>query len=166
MFWQPQKLPRVTRALDLENRRFVAPWQPLRPGPPSHRAGQREAVEAVLEHHEHGAAVSLVLDGGAEVVDTLTFASNIRGVSSHAASATGWRSALKGRGWRPRWCGRPSATFACTGCRPRRPRATSSGGSVSSTNGVARSYVHIVGRWQDNVLYQLLTPAPQTVVTY
>jgi len=33
-------------------------------------------------------------------------------------------------------------------------------------DGVARSYVHIAGRWQDNVLYQLLTPAPQTVVTY
>lgn len=31
--------------------------------------------------------------------------------------------------------------------------------------GVARSYVHIAGRWQDNVLYQLLTPAPQTVVS-
>ena len=72
-------MPGVTRALDLENRRFVAAWQPLRPGPPSHRAGQRKAVEAVLEHHEHGSAVSLVLDGGAEVVDTLTFASNIRG---------------------------------------------------------------------------------------
>jgi ribosomal-protein-alanine N-acetyltransferase len=32
--------------------------------------------------------------------------------------------------------------------------------------GEARSYMHIAGKWQDNVLYQLLTPTPERVVTY
>lgn len=42
MFWQPQMMHLVTRALDIEdvealtalyveNRQFLAPWQPLRP---------------------------------------------------------------------------------------------------------------------------------------
>ena len=31
--------------------------------------------------------------------------------------------------------------------------------------GVAAAYMHIAGRWQDNVPYQLLTPAPETVTT-
>jgi ribosomal-protein-alanine N-acetyltransferase len=32
--------------------------------------------------------------------------------------------------------------------------------------GTARQYLHIAGQWQDNVLYQLLTPGPERVVTY
>ncbi len=31
--------------------------------------------------------------------------------------------------------------------------------------GVAPSYMHIAGQWQDNVLYHLLTPAPERVMT-
>lgn len=31
--------------------------------------------------------------------------------------------------------------------------------------GTAPSYLHIDGRWQDHVLFQLLTPAPDRVVT-
>jgi RimJ/RimL family protein N-acetyltransferase len=32
--------------------------------------------------------------------------------------------------------------------------------------GVARSYMHIAGQSQDNILYQLLPPTPERVVTY
>ena len=32
--------------------------------------------------------------------------------------------------------------------------------------GTARQYMHIAGQWQDNALYQLLTPDPERVVTY
>jgi hypothetical protein len=31
--------------------------------------------------------------------------------------------------------------------------------------GEAKEYLHLAGRWQDNLLYQLLTPTPERVVT-
>lgn len=81
----------MTRVLDLadvealtglyvDNRQFLAPWQPLRPDAYYTRAGQREAAEAVLAQHESGTAVPLViLDGGGAIVGTLTIASITRG---------------------------------------------------------------------------------------
>ena len=173
-------MPGVTRALDLEdvkalmalyieNRRFLAPWQPLRPessstsgrpaqggpggpGAPGSRCSRLLGLERRRRGRGH-ADRSLRSSGGP---------------SRHAASATGWRSALKGRGWRPRRCGRPSAspseTFACTAGAGRDAHAQPAQRVFQRVGfehyGVARSYVHIAGRWQDNVLYQLLTPAP------
>ncbi|MCW2726793.1 MAG: acetyltransferase, partial [Frankiales bacterium] len=90
-FWQHRLMPTVTRplalddvealtALYLQNRQFLAPWQPLRPDSYFTEAGQREAVGALLAQSETGSAVPLViLDEEGAVVGTLTLASIIRG---------------------------------------------------------------------------------------
>ncbi len=60
------------RSLYVQNRRFLAPWQPVRPDSNFTGAGQREAVEALLAQKETGSAFPLViLDGGGDVVGTL-----------------------------------------------------------------------------------------------
>jgi [ribosomal protein S5]-alanine N-acetyltransferase len=115
------------------------------------------------------------MDGSGGVAGTLTIASVIRGLISRAASATGWPSGLKVRGLRPPRSGRlqtshfgdlrlhriQAETLTHKPALPARASARR-----LDKYGEARSYMHIAGEWQDNVLYQLLTPTPERVVTY
>lgn len=177
----------VTRALDLddvealtalhvENRRFLAPWQPLRPDSYFTEAGQRDAVEAALAQQERGAAVPLViLHRGGGVVGTVTLASIIRGAFQSCSVGYWLAERAQGHGLATAAV-REAVDLAFSELRLHRVQAETLTHNRRSQRvlervgfeqyGVARSYMHIAGEWQDNVLYQLLTPAPETVVTY
>ena len=186
-FWQLQKVQTRTRALCLEdvevlavlyvqNRRFLAPWQPLRPESYFTQAGQHTAVEAVLKQQDRGAAVSLViLGGGGGVVGTLTLASIVRGAFQSCRVGYWLAERAQGRGLATAAM-QEAVDLTFGDLRLHRLQAETLTHNQRSQrvlqrvgfeqDGMARSYLQIAGRWQDNVLYQLITPTPETVVTY
>ena len=177
----------VTRPLDLDdvqvltelhrtNREFLAPWQPLRPDSFFTEAGQREAVEAVLAQRAAGtAAPLLILDRSGAVAGTLTLASIIRGAFQSCSVGYWLAESAQGHGLATDAL-REAAELAFGDLRLHRVQAETLTHNQRSQRvldragferyGEARSYMHIAGEWQDNVLYQLLTPTPERVVTY
>lgn len=180
-------MPPVTRPLELadvgalatlyvENRQFLAPWQPLRPDSYFTEAGQREAVEAVLAQKASGSAVPLaILDDSGAVAGTLTVASIIRGAFQSCSVGYWVAEHAQGQGLATAAL-REAAELAFGDLRLHRIQAETLTHNARSQRvlqrvgfekyGVARSYMHIAGEWQDNVLYQLLTPTPERVATY
>lgn len=180
-------MPTVTRPLDLadvgaltslyvENRQYLAPWQPLRPDSYFTQAGQREAIGALLAQKETGSAVPLViLDGGGAVVGTLTLASVIRGAFQSCSVGYWLSEGSQGRGLATAAL-REATDVAFRDLRLHRVQAETLTHNLPSQRmlqrvgfqqyGQAPSYMHIAGDWQDNLLYQLLTPTPERVVTY
>jgi ribosomal-protein-alanine N-acetyltransferase len=186
-FWQHRLMPTVTRplalddvealtALYLQNRQFLAPWHPLRPDSYFTEAGQREAVGALLVQLEAGSAVPLViLDDEGAVVGTLTLASIIRG--AFQSCSVGYWLAERSQGQGLATAALRAATQVAFGdLRLHRVQAETLRQNLPSQRvlhrvgfqqyGDAPSYMHIAGEWQDNLLYQLLTPTPEVVATY
>lgn len=180
-------MPHVTRPLTLadvgaltalyvENREFLAPWQPLRPDSYFTEGGQREAVEAALKGRASGGSVPLIIiDRDGEVAGTLTVSSIIRG--AFQSCSVGYWLAERSQGQGLATAGLREAADLAFGdlCLHRVQAETLSHNARSQRvldrvgfeqYGAARSYMHIAGEWQDNVLYQLLTPTPERVVTY
>lgn len=163
-------------ALYVENRQFLAPWQPLRPDSYFTRDGQLEAVEAALGQKASGSAVPLViLDGDGTVVGTLTISSIIRGAFQSCSVGYWLAERAQGQGLATAAL-REAVDLAFADLRLHRVQAETLTHNQRSQRmldrlgfekyGEARSYMHIAGEWQDNVLYQLLTPVPERVVTY
>jgi ribosomal-protein-alanine N-acetyltransferase len=177
----------VTRPLDIddvhvltslyrENREALAPWQPLRPDAYFTEAGQREAVEAVLAERARGSAVPLlILERSGAVAGTLTLASIIRGAFQSCSVGYWVAESARGQGLATDAL-REAADLAFGALRLHRIQAETLTHNQRSRSvlqrvgfekyGEARSYMHIAGKWQDNILYQLLTPTPDRVVTY
>jgi ribosomal-protein-alanine N-acetyltransferase len=162
-------------ALHFENRQFLAPWQPLRPDSYFTEAGQPEAVEAILAHKARGVAFPLVtLDRSGGVVGALTIASIIRGAFQSCSVGYWLAEHAQGQGLATAAL-REAADLVFGDLRLHRIQAETLTHNLRSQRtlkrvgfeqyGVAPSYMHIAGHWQDNVLYQLLTPAPERVVT-
>jgi ribosomal-protein-alanine N-acetyltransferase len=180
-------MPDVTRPLTLDdvpalallyrdNRQFLAPWQPLRPDSYFTAEGQREAVEAVLAQQTSGNAVPLAItDSGGSLVGTLTIASIIRGAFQSCSVGYWLAEGSQGQGLATSAL-REAVDLAFGALRLHRVQAETLPHNERSQRtlrrvgfeqyGVAPSYMHIAGEWQDNVLYQLLTPTPDRVVTY
>ena len=167
-----QMLTELQRA----NREFLAPWQPLRPDSHFTEAGQREAVEALLAQRAAGTAVPLViLDRSGAIAGTLTLASIIRGAFQSCSVGYWLAEGAQGQGLATDAL-RAAAELAFGELRLHRVQAETLTHNLRSQRvlhragferyGEARSYMHIAGEWQDNVLYQLLTPTPERVVTY
>lgn len=163
-------------ALHVEHRQFLAPWQPLRPDSYYTRAGQLEEVEAALALRASGSAVPLiVMNSRGEVVGTLTIASIIRGAFQSCSVGYWLAEHAQGQGLASAAL-REAADLAFGEFRLHRIQAETLMHNQRSQRvlerlgferyGVARSYMHIAGQWQDNILYQLLTPTPERVVTY
>jgi ribosomal-protein-alanine N-acetyltransferase len=163
-------------ALFRENREFLAPWQPLRPGSYFTYAGQREAVEGLLAQQATGSAVPFVIaNGSGSVVGTFTIASIIRGAFQSCSVGYWLAETAQGQGLATAAL-REAADLAFGDLRLHRMQAETLTHNQRSQRvlqrvgfrqyGEAASYMHIAGQWQDNVLYQLLTPTPERVVTY
>jgi ribosomal-protein-alanine N-acetyltransferase len=177
---------RITRPLRLNdaaalsdvlsaNRAFLAPWQPLRPDTYYGVDGQREAIAKALKQHDADVAVPLVIeDHSGALVGTITLQSIIRG-AFQSCSVGYWLSEdAQGQGLATAALAE-AASIAFGPLRLHRIQAETLRENVRSQRvltragfveyGVAESYMHIGGRWQDNVLYQLLTPTPDRVIT-
>lgn len=177
----------VTRPLSLDdvhalialydaNRDFLAPWQPRRPEFYFTEAGQREAAQALLAQQASGSAVPLVItDAQGAVVGTLTLASIIRGAFQSCSVGYWLAEDAQGRGLATAAL-REAVEIAFGDLLLHRVQGETLTHNRRSQHvlervgferfGEARSYMHIAGAWQDNVLYQLLTPTPDRVVTY
>lgn len=186
-FCEHRLMPTATRPLNLddvealtglyaENREFLAPWQPLRTPSYFSEAGQREAVQAALAQQATGGSFPLViLDASGAVVGIFTIASIIRG--AFQSCSVGYWLARRSQGKGLATAALQEAVDLAFGdLRLHRIQAETLTQNERSQRllrragfeqyGVAPSYMHIAGEWQDNVLYQLLTPTPERVVTY
>ena len=162
-------------ALHVANRQFLAPWQPLRPDAYFTEAGQRSAVEALLAQQEAGSAAAfVVVDDAGAVAGALTLASIIRGAFQSCSVGYWLGEDAQGRGLATAAV-REAVGVAFGDLRLHRVQAETLTHNLRSQRvlqrvgfvqyGRAPSYLHIAGAWQDNLLYQLLTPTPERVVT-
>ena len=163
-------------ALYRENRAFLAPWQPLRPESYFTDAGQRVAIEGLLAQQASGSAVPFVIvNGSGALVGTFTVASIIRGAFQSCSVGYWLAERAQGQGLATAAL-REAADLAFGDLRLHRIQAETLTHNQRSQRvlqrvgfrkyGEAASYMPIAGEWQDNVLYQLLTPTPGRVVTY
>jgi ribosomal-protein-alanine N-acetyltransferase len=159
-----------------ENRQFLSPYQPLRPELYYTKAGQLEALAVLLAQRASGSAVPLAItDSGGAVVGAITLASIIRGALQSCSVGYWLAEHAQGQGLATAAL-REAAELAFGDLCLHRMQAETAIHNVRSQRlllrvgfeqyGEARSYMHIAGEWEDNLLYQLLTPTPERVVTY
>jgi [ribosomal protein S5]-alanine N-acetyltransferase len=157
------------------NRDFLAPWQPLRPDRYFTPDGQRDAIEKSLEQQAQGSAAPLViLDGIGAIVGTITLQSIIRGAFQSCSVGYWLGEVAQGHGWATRAL-QEAVDLAFGPLRLHRVQAETLTHNIRSQRildrlgfvqyGRADTYMHIAGKWQDNLLYQLLTPTPELVDT-
>ncbi len=156
-----------------ENRAFLAPWQPRRRDHYFTVQGQQAIVDTALGDRDRGASLPLViLDEHDRAVGTVTLQSIIRG-SFQSCSIGYWvAQSAQGRGLATAAV-REATHLAFHGLRLHRVQAETLPHNARSQRvlerlgfaryGMAKAYLNIDGRWQDNVLYQLLTPTPDRV---
>jgi ribosomal-protein-alanine N-acetyltransferase len=157
------------------NRSFLAPWQPIRPDAYYTAAGQRVAVEKALEQQAAGVSVPLVIeDSNGTPVGAITLQSIIRGAFQSCSVGFWLAENATGRGLATQAL-LEATSIAFGDLRLHRVQAETLRHNDRSQRvvqragfvqyGAAASYMHIAGFWQDNLLYQLLTPTPERVTT-
>ena len=161
-------------ALLCDNRGHLAPWQPLRPDSWFTETGQQQAAAAALEQHVAGSSVPLVIHENGAILGTITLQSVIRGAFQSCSVGYWLAESAQGRGYATRAL-REAVDLAFGELRLHRVQAETVPGNVRSRRvlqrlgfvqyGAAEKYLHLAGGWQDNLLYQLLTPTPERVVT-
>lgn len=152
------------------NREFFAPWEPVREESFFTLEGQRSVVRNALKGREQGTTLAhVILDETANVVGRITLNEIVRGPLQSCSLGYSVSASENGRGL---------ATAAVrdmvrvafeelnlhriqAGTLPENDRSQ----RVLARNGFVRyglapAYLKIAGRWQDNVLYQLLNPEP------
>jgi ribosomal-protein-alanine N-acetyltransferase len=167
-------VPALTE-LHRENREFLAPWQPLRPDSYFTESGQRKAVEALLQQQASDSVVALlIVDRAGGVAGGLTIASIIRGAFQSCSVGYWLAESAQGQGLATDAL-REATALVFGALRLHRMQAETLTHNERSKRvlqrvgfekyGQAPSYMKIAGRWQDNDLYQLLTPTPDAVLT-
>jgi ribosomal-protein-alanine N-acetyltransferase len=156
-------------ALVRANREFLAPWEPLREEDYFTEAGQLADIERALQRHDVGNALPwVILDEGGAVVGRITLNGIVRG-AFQSCSVGYWLSAAVG--------GRGLATAALRDIKAtafgelglHRIQAETLTDNVPSQRVLARNgfvrigfaprYLKIAGRWQDCILYQVISDA-------
>lgn len=156
-----------------ENRAFLAPWQPRRGDHYFTDQGQQGMVDRALEDRDRGTSLPLViLDEDDRVVGTVTLQSIIRGALQSCSIGYWVAQSAQGTGLATAAV-REASHLAFHGLRLHRMQAETLPHNTRSRRllervgfvhyGMAEAYLHIDGGWQDNVLYQLLTPTPDLV---
>jgi [ribosomal protein S5]-alanine N-acetyltransferase len=149
------------------NRDYLAPWSPLQDEAYYTEDGQRQVLARQLAGYERGAMVPLaILDSGGAIAGSINLNSIIRG-AFQSASVGYWVSESRaGRGLAAAAVADVTElAFSELGLH-RLDAATllhnTPSQRVLMRNGfrpfaVAESYIKIAGRWQDHVLFQLLS---------
>ncbi|WP_166870436.1 GNAT family N-acetyltransferase [Salinibacterium sp. ZJ450] len=156
---------RLSRLLQA-NREFLAPWEPLRGEQYFTEPGQQADAEAALERYDRGEAIPhVILDEGGQVIGRITLSGIVRGPFQSCSLGYWLASEYTGRG------------FATAAARELTTLAFDSGlhrveagtlvDNVRSQRvlervgftrfGLAPEYLNIAGRWQDHVMFQLLS---------
>ena len=152
------------------SRDFHAPWEPVRSEDYLTADGQLAVIAAALARHEEGSALPhVILDDSGAVAGRITLSGIVRG-PFQSCSVGFWVNVTSG--------GRGLATAAVrhiTGVAfeelgLHRVQAetllhNARSQAVLARNGFVRigmapGYLHIAGRWQDHILYQVINPGP------
>lgn len=150
------------------NREFIAPYDPVRDDSYFTIEGQRAVISTALENHEAGRlAPYVVLDDAGLVIGRITLNDIVRGPLQSASLGYWVDAAHNGRGLASAAV-REMLALAFDELKLHRLEAGTLLDNVRSQRvlehngferyGVAPKLLKIAGRWQDHVLYQLLTP--------
>ncbi|CAN5360712.1 GNAT family N-acetyltransferase [soil metagenome] len=160
----------VVAQLLQDNREFLAPWEPIRPEGYATADGQREVIRTALDGHEQGSTLPhVIVDDSGHVVGRITLNGITRG-PFQSCSLGYWLSAShNGRGLATAAV-RDMMRVAFDELGLHRIQAGTLRHNVRSQRvlerngfvrfGVAPAYLHIAGAWQDHILFQVLTSAP------
>jgi ribosomal-protein-alanine N-acetyltransferase len=156
------------------NRQFLAPFEPTRDDSFFTADGQRTVIEEVLRAHELGTALPHVIvddDGG--IIGRITLYGISRGALLSCSTGYWVSESAGGRGVATAAVARITAlAFDELGLhRVQAETLLDNGRSqrVLERNGFIRyglapQYLKIAGRWQDVLLYQLLSPHPEPML--
>lgn len=159
--------PELT-VLRRENQEFLRPWEPVRDASYLTDEGQRQVVERHLAEHEAGAGLPLVILDAGRIVGTVNLTGIVRGPFLSGNLGYWVAEAANGRGLATAAIGASLAVAfgelglhrVQAGTLPHNHRSQ----RVLQRNGFDRigyapEYLHIDGRWQDHVLFQVIAPA-------
>ena len=155
--------------LQIRNRSYLAPWEPVRPEAHFSVAGQSADVEAALARHERQEAVPFViLDDDGTVVGRLTLSGIVRGALQSCAVgywvaeprtgkgiATEAVSAALDHAFRDLGLHRVQAETLVSNAASQRVLERNG----FTRYGLAPRYLRIAGKWQDHVMFQRLADA-------
>ncbi len=148
-------------------REFMAPWEPLRDEEFYTVAAQEARVRLLLQDHEQGRALPLVIvDDVGATVGQATLSGIVRGPFLSADLGYWVRQSCNGRGFATRAV-REALDVAFGELGLHRVQAGTLPNNAASQRvlakngfvqyGFAPRYLSIAGRWQDHVLYQRLS---------
>ncbi|WP_017611878.1 GNAT family N-acetyltransferase [Nocardiopsis salina] len=152
----------------VENRSFLAPWEPVRPEEYFTAQGQYRLLDQQLTGYIDGHEVPLVVtDDTDRIVGRITVNGIVRGALQSAAIGYWIASSHNGRGLATAAVGEvKSLAFGPLGLHRLQAETVPHNGAsqrVLRRNGfqpfgLAPEYLRIDGRWQDHVLFQALNP--------
>lgn len=149
------------------NRDFLAPWEPARPEEWFTLEGQRSMVAAMLYQEKSGTlAARVVLDADGEVAGWITASGIVRGALRSCVLGYWVDQARNGRGLATAAVGEMlDVAFDDLGLH--RVQAETLEHNAASQRvlrrngfvryGLAPGYLQIAGRWQDHVMFQVLS---------
>lgn len=150
------------------NRDFLAPWEPLRPDDYFTDDGQKAVVEAALMLYDQGTSLPhVILDDSDRVVGRITLNGIVRGPFQSCSVGYWVCEAANGRGVATAAVGDVKRiAFEELGLHRiqgetllhnfRSQRVLERSGFVRF--GMAPTYLNIAGEWQDNFMYQVVSP--------
>jgi ribosomal-protein-alanine N-acetyltransferase len=153
--------------LQIQNRQFLAPWDPVRPDDYFSAAGQRNDIEAALARYERGESVPwVVLNDDAEVAGRLTLSGIVHGLFQSCSMGYWIAEHETGKGLATSAV-QAGLTFAFGQLELHRVQAETLTNNVASQRvlgkagfvqyGLAPRYLKIAGVWQDHQMFQRLT---------
>ena len=162
----PDDAPVLVR-MEQEDRDFFAPWGPAREDSWFTEDGQAEEIRARLEQHRLGLCLPhVVLDDAGAVIGRITLNTVVRGAFQSCSLGYWIRSSANGRGHATRAAALMLRT-AFEDLRLHRGEAGTLVHNAASQRvlerngfvrfGLAPQYLRIAGRWQDHVLFQVLS---------
>ncbi|MHA7264307.1 GNAT family N-acetyltransferase [Arthrobacter sp. TMN-37] len=152
--------------LQVRNRDFLAPWDPVRNDDYFTVAGQRADIEAALARHERGEAMPwVVLDDDGTIAGRLTLSGVVRGALQSCSIGYWLAEDRTGKGLATQAV-RAAVAFAYGRLGLHRVQAETLVDNVASQNvlartgfeqyGLAPKYLKIAGTWRDHLMYQRL----------
>jgi ribosomal-protein-alanine N-acetyltransferase len=152
-------------ALLVENRAFMAPWEPIREPAYATVEGQVETIHAVLAEHARGGCLPHVVVSDRRVVGRITLNGIVRGAFQSCSVGYWIAQAWNGRGLATAALGE-MVRIAFDELGLHRIQAETLPHNTASQRvlahcgferiGFAPRYLNIAGQWQDHVMYQLI----------
>ncbi len=155
-------------SLVTRNRKFMAPWEPIRPEEFFTVDGRRADIEAALSRHADGTALPhVILDDAGEVAGRITLNGIVRGPFLSCSVGYWVSEDRNGRGLATSALAHIKAVgFGVLGLHRLQAETlvhNAASQAVLVRNGFERfglapAYLSIAGRWQDHIMFQVLNP--------